>query len=209
MLYRIIAWIFSRNPNYLSILKKSELGVYFFCRKVAIEADKNGYTKLASILEKQAESEYNHAQAFGNLLSEKLPESYKKLVSRGHRTLNWTLIGSAEGKYNATNLSQHPLARIFFSDKPAESYSLFNKVAFMQVLEAHQVRFYKSLAKFVEPQVSIVLHSILKEEENHASALEYEFFQMMDYKYACRYLNKWQYRGFIALLKLPCLIKSL
>jgi rubrerythrin len=210
MIYYLSAWIFSKNPNYLSILKKSELGVYYFCRKVAIECDKNGFNTLALQLRIQAESEYNHAQAFSKLMGGKLTESYKSLERRGNRTIEWSKIDwDSSEEYIATNLSQNAIAKLFFKGKSADSYSLFDKLAFMQVLEEHQYKFYKALSLFVCPEIAKILQSIISDEKTHSSSLLDQLSLVVPKNHIHRYLLKWQYRSFITLLMLPCLIKKL
>lgn len=201
MFYKLAAWQFSKNPNYLSILKKAELGVYYFCRKVAIECEKHGFNDVAKKIRNQAEAEYNHAQSFSKLMGGKLALSYKDLAEkRGEKTINWTKVNwDSNEEYIATNLSQNAIAQLFFKGKSADSYGLLDKIAFMQVLEMHQAKFYKALCLFVPLPVFIVLKNIQIEEERHSQELTYEFGKVIPLKY----LNKWKRRAWLVLLKLP------
>jgi len=203
MLYTVAAYIFSRKHDYLSTLAKSELAVYFFCRKVAIEAEENGYHEIANVLNKQAESEYNHAVAFSSLISENLPESYNKLVGRGKRTIYWTKFGTGENAFIATSLSQGLMAKIFFRGKAADHYSFFNKLIFMHVLEMHQEKFYSTLMDFTDRSTSILLKTLVKDELRHSQDLLTCTYKAIPSDIRKRYLQKWKTRSITTILKFP------
>lgn len=204
MIYRISAWLFSQNPKYLSILKKAEIGVYFFCRKTAIECEKHGYEEIALSLKEQAQTEYIHAQAFSNLLGQKLTENYKDLERRGERTIGWSKIDwDSEETYIATNLSNNPIAKFFFKNQSAGVYSIFDKLAFMHILEVHQARFYKELLLFVPESIYLPLKEIVEEEKQHSYYLKFHLCDILPSEWYYRYLNKWRFRAWTTLLRLP------
>ena len=186
------------------ILKKSELAVYMFSRKVATEADKSGYKNIHKQLIEQAVIEYQHAQIFAELEGSRLTETPQALIRRGKQSLEWGSVNwDTERKYYVSNLSQNPLAKIFFKNKSADSYSFLDKLAFMIILEEYQSNFYYTLSTLVDSKIKDKVLKILRDEHIHACTLKKLLLETIPENEANKYLNRWRRRALFVFLYAP------
>ncbi|MBD2771184.1 hypothetical protein [Iningainema tapete] len=202
----VLAWVFSKLPNRLSLLKKLEVGVFFFCWRQALQAQAEGNSTLNLILKEQAESEYHHAQAFCTLTGSKLELSADKLFNRESKnaqiwsTVNW----DASESFQADGLSRkYYSAKAFFGGHQARDFSWENKLAFMTVLESFQACFYRKLLQFLPLKVGRSLLAICNEEANHSITLRMALAKMTDSSTATKLMRKWKQRLYLGLLILP------
>ncbi|AUB36159.1 hypothetical protein COO91_02060 [Nostoc flagelliforme CCNUN1] len=213
MIDELLAWVLARIvtllPNYLSLLKKLEIGVFFFCWRSHREA-KNlpaYYGYLEAKLKDQALSEYSHAQVFCQLTGSKLNMSGAGLMSREEKTafdwgcVNWDSSGES---YQADGMSTRYLsAKVFFCFRTANSYGWCDRLAFMHVLEEFQSLFYKQLLKFVPEELRAKLAPIAADELTHATELQTSLRLLATPKRQESLVFQWQVRKYLALTCLP------
>ncbi|MEH2456966.1 hypothetical protein [Nostoc sp.] len=209
-----IAWVLARAitliPNYLSLLKKLEIGVFFFCWRSHREAKllPTHYGNLPEQLKEQAISEYGHAQVFCQLTGSKLNMSGAGLMSREEKAafdwgcVDWDTSGES---YQVDGMSTKYLsAKMFFSFRTANSYGWRDRLAFMYVLEDFQSLFYTQLLKFVPVEVKDKLQSIVDDELNHAIQLYGSLFVISNgTRHVQSLLSCWQIRKYLALAFVP------
>ncbi|QLE47930.1 hypothetical protein FD724_07240 [Nostoc sp. C057] len=117
----ILARIITLFPNYLSLLKKLEIGVFFFCWRCYLEAKNlpGYYGRLDENLKEQALSEYSHAQVFCQLTGSKLNMSGAGLMNREEKqAFNWGCVNwdSSLESYQVDGMSTRYLsAKIFLA----------------------------------------------------------------------------------------------
>ncbi|MBN3951929.1 MAG: hypothetical protein HWQ38_37885 [Nostoc sp. NMS7] len=208
-----LAWALARTitllPNYLILLKKLEIGVFFFCWRCLRQA-KNlpaYYGSLESVLKEQALSEYSHAQVFCQLTGSKLNMSGAGLMSREEKAafdwgcVNWDSSGES---YKADGMSTRYLAaKVFFGFRTANSYDWRNRLAFMYVLEDFQFKFYQQLMRFVSEEVRKELVAIANDEETHAIQLKSLLWNIVGAKRQQQLVFWWQMRLYLALICVP------
>ncbi|HYX14760.1 MAG TPA: hypothetical protein VE944_10405 [Nostoc sp.] len=205
----ILARIITLFPNYLSLLKKLEIGVFFFCWRCYLEARSLPayYGRLDENLKEQAVSEYNHAQVFCQLTGSKLNMSGAGLMSREEKQAwEWSFVkwDSSNESYQVDGMSTRYLsARIFFGFRTANSYDWCDRLAFMCVLEDFQHCFYKQLAFFVPPEVQEKLLPIIEDELTHAINLHACLWLIAGVKRSSHLLLIWQIRKYLALICIP------
>lgn len=208
-----LARIVTLLPNYLLLLKKLEIGVFFFCWRSHREAktmpfhQARLYGDLADSLKEQALSEYAHAQVFCQLTGSKLNMSGSGLISREEKAafdwgcVNWDSSGES---YQVDGMSSRYLsAKIFFGFRTANSYDWCDRLAFMYVLEEFQSDFYKHLLKFAAPEVQEKLVSIAQDEETHAINLQALLWYVAGVEKKDELIFWWQVRKYLALLCTP------
>jgi hypothetical protein len=205
----LLARIITLFPNYLSLLKKLEIGVFFFCWRCYLEARNlpSGYGRLDENLKEQALSEYSHAQIFCQLTGSKLNMSGAGLMSREEKAafdwgcVNWDSNGES---YQVDGMSTRYLsAKIFFGFRTANSYDWENRLAFMCVLEDFQHCFYKQLLRFVPSEVQEKLSPLSEDELTHAINLHASLWLISGVKRSSYLLFIWQIRKYLALICIP------
>ncbi|PHJ69230.1 hypothetical protein VF14_03645 [Nostoc linckia z18] len=211
----VLARIFTLLPNYLTLLKKLEVGVFFFCWRCHREAKAMpfhqarlyGDLDLADILKEQALSEYGHAQVFCQLTGSKLNMSGAGLMSREEKAafdwgcVNWDSSGES---YQADGMSTRYLsAKIFFGFRTANSYDWRDRIAFMYVLEEFQSCFYKQLLKFVPGEVQKELVPIADCEEAHAINLYALLWNLAGVEGRQKLVFWWRVRKYLGLICCP------
>ncbi|MEH2067923.1 MAG: hypothetical protein V7K47_07105 [Nostoc sp.] len=209
----ILARIVTLLPDYLTLLKKLEVGVFFFCWRSHREAKAMPAHQarlcgsLADTLKEQALSEYNHAQVFCQLTGSKLNMSGAGLMSREEKAafdwgcVNWDSSGES---YQVDGMSTRYLAaKIFFGFRTANSYDWCDRLAFMYVLEELQALFYKHLLRFVEPEVREQLALIAEHEETHAINLSGLLWGIKGVGGSAKVVFWWQVRKYLAMTLLP------
>ncbi len=202
----ILAWALARTitllPNYLSLLKKLEIGVFFFCWRCCRESSDS---ELHELLKKQAISEYDHAQIFSQLTGGKLQMTGMGLMSREEKqAFKWSNVSwdSSGESYQADGISTGYLsAKIFFGFQTANSYDWSDRLAFMYVLEEFQSQFYQQLLQFVPLEVQSKLIAITEDEQNHAINLLTVLESMSQDRQ--KLILKWNTRKYLALLLVP------
>ncbi|MEH1780232.1 MAG: hypothetical protein V7L26_14140 [Nostoc sp.] len=196
-------------PNYLSLLKRLEIGVFFYCWRRHLEARNlpGYYGRLDENLKEQALSEYNHAQVFCQLTGSKLNMSGAGLMSREEKAafdwgcVNWDSSGES---YQVDGMSTRYLsAKIFFGFRTANSYNWENRLAFMCVLEDFQHCFYKQLLRFVTPEVQEKLAPIIQDELTHAINLHDSLWFISGVRRSSNLLLIWHTRKYLALICIP------
>jgi hypothetical protein len=210
---KAIAWVLARIitllPNYLTLLKKLEIGVFFFCWRSHREARNlpANYSNLAEKLKEQAVSEYAHAQVFCQLTGSTLCMSGAGLMSREEKAafdwgcVNWDSSGES---YQADGMSVRYLsAKVFFAFRTANSYDWCDRLAFMYVLEEFQWLFYKQLIKFVPDEVRLKLDQIVLDELTHAAELHGSLHLITNAERQEWLIFLWQARKYLALACLP------
>lgn len=198
-----LACIFAKL-DYINLLKKLELGVFFFCWRQSLQAESEGLP-IAQYLKQQAQSEYGHAQYFCNLEGVKLKLSASDLFDRENKkAYSWSVINwDALESYRVDGISTKYLSsRIFFSNKLASDFDWKNKLAFMLVLENFQSAFYEEMTGHCKPQHYDGLIHIADEETQHAGILEHCLSLVTKDKY-CLLLLKWHLRKYLVLLLVP------
>lgn len=213
MVDELLAWVLARIlsslPNYLILLKKLEVGVFFFCWRSHREAKTLPayYGTLAETLKEQALSEYNHAQVFCQLTGSKLNMSGAGLMSREEKAafdwgcVNWDTSGES---YQADGMSTRYLsAKVFFGFRTANSYDWCDRLAFMYVLEEFQFLFYKQLLKFVPEEVQLELNRIAEDEESHAISIHGSLWCLVGPSRQEWLIFLWQIRKYLALACIP------
>ena len=167
---KILANIFIKLPHnlMLDILKRLEVGVYLFCRRQSVL-----YPQIRDLLDKQAVSEYRHAQAFASLGNSKMHLPPQHLMNKPE-SLNWNRLTWSERDWGEPldGISTRFFSsKLFFNGVTASSYDLLNKLAFMHILEELQTIFYGELIKVCSSDVRDVLNCILIEEKEHSENL--------------------------------------
>ncbi|AUB37531.1 Ferritin-like superfamily [Nostoc flagelliforme CCNUN1] len=208
MIDELLAWVLAKIitllPNYLNLLKKLEVGVFFFCWRSHREA-KNlpaYYGNLEAKLKDQALSEYSHAQVFCQLTGSKLNMSGAGLMSREEKAaFNWGCVNwDSSESYQADGMSTRYLsAKVFFWFRTANSYGWCDRLAFMHVLEEFQWLFYKQLLKLVSDEVRAKLAPIAEEELAHAAELQASLRLLATPKRQKSLVFQWQVRKYLAL----------
>lgn len=206
ILVTALAWAFSKLPNRLVLLKRLELGVFFFCWREAIAAIESGDTKLGGILYAQAESEFHHAQSFAALTGGKLEISANGLFDREYKeAFKWSQVEwDSSESFRADGISRKYLsARIFFKGQTANSFMWQDKLAFMAILETFQAHFYKKLLRFLPPHEATPLISICGEEEDHSLELRSVLTERAGIFSAADLMLKWKRQLYLGLLFTP------
>jgi hypothetical protein len=177
------------------LLKKLELGVFFFCWRQASLAQSEDKL-FSSVLREQCSAEHSHARYFA-LQSGSNILDLEYYFSREPRSQNWSFI---DNEYYADGMSVDYLcSRVFFMGKSAYSFSWADKLAYMIVLEQFQVQFYSCLMKYLPNQQAI--HRIIMSEELHSLLLENAI--DIETKYSILYILKWRFFKYLALLFVP------
>ncbi len=203
VLCALLAFFFSKMPNRLRLLKRLEMGVFFFCWRQAIAARSEGRTDLSEVLKQQAESEYHHAQTFcsisGNKLILRVHELFKREISSN--SANWSKVKwDNSEQFSADGLSRKYLsARIFFSDRYAKDFDWEDKLAFMAVLESFQACFYKKLLHFLPGSEIEPILTIYRQEAEHSATLVTALSEMVGMFVARDLMVKWKCRLYLAL----------
>ncbi|MEH1821527.1 MAG: hypothetical protein V7L31_21010 [Nostoc sp.] len=182
----------------LDILKRLEIGVYLFCRRQSIS-----YPELKDLLEEQAISEYNHAQAFATLGNSKIHLPVQHLMNK-EESLDWNRLTWGDGDWGepVDGISTRFLSsRLFFKGLTASSYDLPNKLAFMHVLEESQTIFYGELIKVCSSDVKKILNQIVLDEKEHSEDLLRALQDIDPEWYGL--IESWRSRQNLALLLLP------
>ncbi len=197
---KLFAKTFIKLPHnlMLDILKRLEIGVYLFCRRQSIL-----YPELKDLLERQAVSEYNHAQTFATLGGSKLQCFAQELLDK-EESLSWNRLTWCDGDWGEPidGMSTRFLSsRLFFKGKTASSYDLFNKLAYMHVLEELQTIFYEELIKVCSSDVRNILLKITLDEKEHSEGLLRALQDINPSGYGL--VESWRSRLRIALLLLP------
>ncbi|MFN6538110.1 MAG: hypothetical protein RM021_017430 [Nostoc sp. EkiNYC01] len=213
LLTLVLARIFTLLPNYLTLLKKLEVGVFFFCWRSHREAkampfyQARLYGSLADSLKEQAISEYSHAQVFCQLTGSKLNMSGAGLMSREEKAafdwgcVNWDSSGES---YQVDGMSTRYLSgKIFFGFRTANSYDWCDRLAFMYVLEEFQSLFYKHLLKFVGEEIQQQLSQIAEHEESHAIQLYALLWSIAGVERRQQLIFWWQVRKYLGLFCCP------
>jgi hypothetical protein len=190
--------------DYINLLKKLELGVFFFCWRQSLLAESEGLP-IAFYLKQQAMGEYGHAQYFCNLEGVKLKLSASDLFDREKKKayswgrVDWDTLES----YQADGLSTKYLStRVFFGNKLASDFDWFDKLAFMAVLESFQSAFYEEMLGHCKPQHHDGFQAIAEEELGHVGILEHCLSLLPKNKFYSLLL-KWHLRKYLALLFVP------
>jgi hypothetical protein len=196
-----LAYFFSKLPM-SSLLKKLEMGVFFFCWRQAVLAEDEGQP-FAIYLRQQAESEHSHAHFFSHLEGGNLKLDTDDFFNREPRALSWATVNWDENEvYQVDGISTKFIAsKIFFMGREANSFSWQDKLAFMVVLERFQTIFYQSLIKYFPEEVQFQIEDIASSEELHSLFLESGLIQVNRKSFV--FLMKWQLRKYLALLALP------
>jgi hypothetical protein len=193
-----LAHIFSKLPMF-SILRKLEMGVFFFCYKQALKAESEN-KDFEKYLKEQAESEYSHCYYFSTLEGVGLSMNSEELFNRGKKTNDWRKVDWNGSRYQADGLSVNSLAgKMFFRGKTADSYDWANKLAFMHVLENFQYIFYQQLSPYIQ---SKDFFGLVAAEKNHAYQLKSYLFSLAG-KWSCLFLLKWHLLKYCALFFVP------
>ena len=154
----LIIYHFMEPQEYLTLFKRLELGVYFFCLK-KYKSTEQGYFMT------QAMQEFNHSKVFANIL---FPDSKYRLP----KTDTYTTKKDEGTIYSADGISKRYLTtRFFFSGKSAEEFDINNSLAFMGVLENFQYLVYLEVLKFIPSEYFRYLESIANEEKEHSDVL--------------------------------------
>lgn len=205
MIIRLIAYLFSRLPNRINLLKKLELNAAFFCWKLALQAQEEGRTPFYNVLIEQAQSEYNHANVLCGLNGGYLGLRFQGLLTRDAD--KWTIVDwdSSENPYQIAGFSvNYLIGRLFFGFHKASEYSWEDKLAFMSVLENFQYRFYQELLEHIEDKSQYdAINWILKQEEEHAAILLSTYYEINNDK---DLLQKWYLRLSIVLFLVPLVL---
>ncbi|MFN6475374.1 hypothetical protein [Nostoc sp. DedQUE07] len=206
----VLARIITLLPNYLLLLKKLEVGVFFFCWRSHREAKGLPtcfYGTLAKTLKEQALSEYGHAQVFCKLTGSKLNMSGAGLMSREEKAafdwgcVDWDTSGES---YQADGMSTRYLStKIFFCFRTANSYDWESRLAFMYVLEDFQSLFYKQLLRFVPEEVQLKLAPIAEDELTHAIEIHACLRCLVGPNRQEWLIFLWQIRKYLALVCIP------
>jgi hypothetical protein len=213
MIDKILTLILARTitllPNYLILLKKLEIGVFFFCWRSHREVINlpTSYGSLEDQLKQQAISEYSHAQVFCKLTGSKLNMSGAGLISREEKAafdwgcVDWDTSGES---YQVDGMSTRYLsAKIFFGFRTANSYGWCDRLAFMYVLEEFQALFYKQLLRFVPPEVQEELLPIAEDELTHAINIHASLWYIAGVERQQWLIFLWQVRKYLALVFIP------
>jgi hypothetical protein len=199
---KLIAYLFSRLPNRINLLKKLELNAAFFCWKLAIQAQEENRLTFYNLLIEQAESEYNHADVLCRLGGGQLKFKFSELLNK--KADNWRTIAwdSSEKPYQIDGFSiKYWVGKLFFGFRKASEFDWVDKLAFMTVLEICQRDFYQELLEHIEEKKQRdTIAWILKEEGNHAAILLSTYYEINQDK-DC--LCKWQMRLFLVLIFVP------
>jgi rubrerythrin len=199
----LLAWAFTKLPNHLILLKRLEIGVFFFCWRLALKAEAENQAILARSLKKQAESEYHHAQLLSNLTGSKLLMSASGLFDREDRSsFNWGSVDwDSSEEFRADGLSRRYIcARVLFGGQFAKDFDINNQLAFMAVLEELQAEFYAALLNLIHPNSERYLRAIATDEASHSDTLRELLSFHPD---AQQLIRKWRWRTAIAFLFVP------
>lgn len=205
----ILARIITLLPNYLSLLKRLEIGVFFFCWRCYLEARNlpGCYGRLDDNLKEQALSEYNHAQVFCQITGSKLNMSGVGLMNREEKqAFNWSFVewDSSNESYQVDGMSTRYLSsKVFFGFRTANSYDWENRIAFMCILEDFQHCFYKQLVRFVPPEIQEKLAPIIEDELTHAINLHASLWMISGVNRSSNLLLTWQIRKYLAMICIP------
>lgn len=186
-----LAWFVSKLP--ISILKQLEIGVYFFCKRQAQLAEKEGLF-IAELLEEQAQAEYRHAQTLAMFEG-----TY--LVTEDKLVTNWGIAWGGDSSIRGDGMSRNYLsARVFFLGIKASDFDWEDKLAFMCILEKFQSVFYWRFIRHVPLDCRYYFNYILEDEIKHSSILENILVESQGNK---NKLLIWHLRKYLALLFLP------
>jgi hypothetical protein len=168
---KLLAFLLTRSPNYLNILKRLELGVFFFCWRQSILAEEECRFNLAKILQKQCKDEYSHAMFFAECEGKPLNHTATQWLNkpRWKEAHTWSYLGDT---IFADGISQKfRCARVFFNGEFAKSYYWDDKLAFMAILEELQYKFYKELIIFLPTNLQSQFKAIILSEKEHSRLL--------------------------------------
>jgi len=213
VIIKLIAFLFSRLPSRINLLKKLELGVAIFCWKQARQALFEDRQLIAKRLLEQAKSEYQHADAFCHLEGGRLTIKFDDLLDREftEKSSVWTQITwdtKEKEKYLTNGIScRYLIARCFFKFQCASEFPWPDKLAFMATLESFQFRFYQELLPFLPAKERQVLNWIVNEEGDHAAILTGTLCEIVeDIALATKIYQSWLRRADLILLSLPILL---
>lgn len=181
---RIILFFFVRTKNYIDILRKLELGVYFFCIKKFTESGNSFFYDMAL-------EEYSHARIFSKILGKQIPE-LKQI-----KMWNTLVLLPDNDSFQADGISKKYLCgRLFFGNRSAKDISTSEYIAFMAILEKFQAECYFKLANRKGGEYSEYFQLIGEEEYKHAIGL-LELIKTQ--KISVKVLIKWQLKLILAL----------
>jgi hypothetical protein len=203
MIYKIIctisAFILIKLPynSGLVLLEQLELGVYLFCRR---EAERSHSQAIRSILLTQAISEYNHAQIL-RILSDGEAKAILPLIEN-KETINYGKVKLRGKQTKIDGISTNYLSGYyFFQGKPAGSYEISDKLAFMYVLECLQSSFYQIFYQMCSDTIKPQIKYILDEEQEHSEIL-LKLLQKREPEWNAM-IKKWEARKSLALVLTP------
>jgi hypothetical protein len=189
--------IIIKIPNFIQLLKRLEIGVFFFCWRQSLLAESEEKHELAAILKKQAESEYHHAMTLASLSGDRLNLRVEDLFTLEDKGADlWGTVSCRQDKFQADGISRRYLAaRVFFGGFHALHFNWADKLAYMHVLESFQSFFYQSLATASGIKL---LQNICEDETDHAENLLFALRTVAGNK-SNWLVFKWQMRKFLAL----------
>ncbi len=153
----LIIFHFMDEQEYLTLFKRLELGVCFFCRKKYKSTGDDYFFK-------QAKQEFNHSKVFASIVD---PDSKYRFPNE-----TYTVREDTFGHYSVDGLSKRYIStRFFFAGKSAEEFDIDNSLAFMGVLEKFQYLVYSETLKFIPREYYRYLESITNEEKEHSEVL--------------------------------------
>ena len=190
----------AKAQNLFGLLTRLELGVFWFCWRRSLETHNPA---LKELLLDQARGEYRHAQVLSRYAAKIAPQTEMLLRYGAERLFEREYIadwGGYEGQ-NADGISrQFWFARVFFGDKPADSYPWSDRLAYMIVLERFQAQIYRAIARRLPGKLRGVTGAIALEEYLHAEQLQVALAQS-DLPVAGEMaIGRWERRLTLALL---------
>ena len=213
VIIKLLAFLFSRLPSRINLLKKLEIGVALFCWKQSRQALQENKSLLASTLLSQAKSEYQHADAFCHLEGGTLTLKFEDLLDREFtkKSDTWTQIDwdTKESKKYLTNgiSCRYLIAKCFFKFQCADAFFWSDKLAFMSVLESFQFKFYQELTPLLPAKEQRVVEWVLGEEVDHAATLTSNLCEVVgDLRVATQIYQSWYRRAELILVFLPILL---
>lgn len=181
-----------------NILRKLELGVFYFCWRKYDQAKTEGRPFSLS-LELQSKAEYRHAQTFSAFCGRSIPEPIAKAFERPPA---WGTLDFDNEVFQVDGISQKYLtAKIFFRGNKAKDLGWGDCLAMMAVLEKLQLYFYSELIDNLSNNFQKILERIALEEMLHGMQLEQEL--RIHFPHYKLLLIKWHLRKYCALLFLP------
>lgn len=161
----------AKTQNLFGLLTRLELGVFWFCWRRSRETHNPALKRL---LLDQARGEYRHAQILSRYGAELPPKTFLLLTYSADEVLAREEIAGWGGHGASTDgiSRRFWFARVFFGDKPADSYPWSDRLAYMIVLERFQAQIYRAIARRLPGKLSGVTGAIALEEYLHAEQLQ-------------------------------------